>query len=65
MYVCAICFDPRSLLLIDICEGRDNNDGLGGYVDVGCIRYGFYPNNVKGADRDQAKFWAVYPDICG
>ena len=60
-----LCYAPKLIffLLIDVCEG--DNNGLGGYVDVGCIRYGFYPNNVKGADRDQGKFWAVYPDICG
>ena len=24
------------------------NEGLGGYVDVGCLRYGFFPNKVDG-----------------
>ena len=47
------------------CALGHNNKGLGGYVDVGCLRYGFYPNNVPGAESDQGKFWAVYPDHCG
>ena len=24
------------------------NAGLGGYVDVGCLRYSFFPNQVNG-----------------
>ena len=24
------------------------NQGLGGYQDYGCLRYGFYPNNIPG-----------------
>ena len=25
-----------------------NNNGLGGYYDVGCLRYGFYPTRIPG-----------------
>ena len=54
----------HSMLTAPLLDLGDNY-GLGGYVDVGCLRYGFYPNNVAGAASDQGKFWAVYPDICG
>ena len=25
-----------------------NNGGLGGYYDVGCLRYGFFPTRIPG-----------------
>ncbi|MDI1492320.1 MAG: hypothetical protein OHK93_003533 [Ramalina farinacea] len=49
----------------NFCNG---NSGLGGYVDVGCLRYGFYPNDIDGvfaSPPHPEKFWAVYPNICG
>ena len=41
-----------------------NNEGLGGYVDVGCLRYGFFPNKVDGVfgtggPADPELFWST------
>ena len=35
----------------DIGLGTDNR-GLGGYWDVGCLRYGFYPTRIPGVITD-------------
>jgi hypothetical protein len=44
------------------------NSGLGGFIDVGCLRYGFYPNDISGVFASPPHpelFWNVYPNICG
>ena len=38
------------------------NNGLGGYTDVGCLRYSFFPNKVDGVfprtgTPQYSKFW--------
>jgi len=53
--------------LTSLCIGKGNS-GLGGFLDVGCLRYGFYPNNISGVFTSlphPEKFWNVYPNICG
>ena len=39
----------------------------GGYSDVGCLRYGFYPTNIQAVFASPPKpqlMWAKYPNIC-
>lgn len=53
--------------LISHCIGLGNS-GLGGFIDVGCLRYGFYPNDIPGvfgSPPHPEYFWNVYPNICG
>lgn len=47
------------------CTG---NSGLGGYQDVGCLRYGFFPSNIDGifaSPPHPEKFWQAGMNICG
>lgn len=42
--------------------------GLGGFIDVSCLRYGFYPSEILGVFASLPhpdKFWTVYPNIYG
>lgn len=44
------------------------NNGLGGFVDVGCLRYGFYPSDIYGVFNAPPHFelyWQANGDICG
>ncbi len=44
------------------------NSGLGGYQDVGCLRYGFFPSNIDGifaSPPHPEKFWQANMNICG
>jgi len=54
-------------LIKDTYHNCTGNSGLGGYLDVGCLRYGFYPNSVKGVSASPPhpeNFWKQYPNIC-
>ena len=49
--------------------GTDNN-GLGGYQDYGCIRYGFYPTKIKDVFSDYTPkhydyYWNAKNKWCG
>ena len=49
-------------------EPGTGNHGLGGYVDVGCLRYGFYPNDINGvfgSPPHPELYWEANGNICG
>ncbi len=56
----------RSQLTISLSIGKDTNLGVGGWYDVGCLRYGFYPTLVKmGGSPPNATLFFDVGKYCG
>ena len=56
-------------LFEDAYNNCTGNQGLGGYFDVGCLRYGFYPSRIRpndlGSSESFAKKYFGINSYCG